>query len=88
MAVPPFEESKQEDKSTTLSEVNQTKITLATATISSDKIKNNETLKKVEKHFNENIGNANKELNDFEEKNEESFEELPGDSGIKIIIEE
>ena len=76
VAVPPFEESKQEDKSTTLSEVNQTKITLATATISSDKIKNNETLKKVEKHFNEKIGNANKELNDFEEKNEESFEEL------------
>ena len=76
VAVPPFEESKQEDKSTTLSEVNQTKITLATATISSDKIKNNETLKKVEKHFNEKIGDANKELNDFEEKNEESFEEL------------
>ena len=33
-------------------------------------------MKKVEKHFNEKIGNANKELNDFEEKNEESFEEL------------
>ncbi len=76
VAVPKFEESKQEDKSTTLSEVNQTNITLAKATISSDKIKNNETLKKVEKHFNEKIGNANKELNDFEEKNEESFEEL------------